>query len=75
MEESYIKNEKKIAVHRAMAELKNEYRQVLWLIYFEDFSNKETAEIMKKSVHAVETLVYRARTALKEKLVKGGFTE
>ena len=73
IEQSYIKQERLLLIHRAMEKLKPEYRQVLWLIYFEDFSQKETAKIMKKSVHSVETLVYRARLALKAELEKGGF--
>lgn len=73
LELSYIKEERKITVHRALAKLKPEYRQVLWLIYFEGFSNKETAVVMKKTVHGIETLVYRARRALKIQLEAEGF--
>lgn len=73
LEQSYIREERKIAVHRAMSVLKPEYRQVLWLTYFEELSNKETAAVMKKSVHNIETLVYRARIALKKALEKEGF--
>lgn len=73
LEQSYIRGERKIAVHRAMDTLKSEYRQVLWLTYFEELSNKETAALMKKSVHNIETLVYRARAALKKALEKEGF--
>lgn len=73
LEQSYIKQEKLLYIHRALEKLKPEYKQVLWLVYFEDFSQKETAKIMKKSVHSIETLVYRARLALKAELEKGGF--
>lgn len=73
LETFVIREERKIIVHKALNRLKPEYRQVLWLIYFEDFSNKETAEVMKKSVHNIETLVYRARKALKSELEKEGF--
>lgn len=73
LEAAYIKEERKAQVHRALGSLKPEYAQVLWLTYFEELSNKETAAIMRKSVHAVETLVYRARNALKNELVKEGF--
>ena len=73
LEAFYIKEDEKIAVHRAMNKLKAEYRQVLWLVYFEGFSNKEIAKIMKKSVHNIETLTYRARQSLKSELDKEGF--
>lgn len=73
LEISYLKEERKIIVHRALQMLKAEYRQILWLIYFEDFSNKEAAMVMKRKVHNIETLVYRARGALKSQLEKEGF--
>ena len=73
LENAYIKEERKITVHRTLTKLKSEYRQVLWLVYFEDFSISQAAAVMKKSVHSVETLVYRARKALKSQLELEGF--
>lgn len=73
-EDSFIKEDEKRILYNALKNLKREYRQVLWLIYFEDFSSKEVATVMKKSVHAVETLAYRARNALKSELEKEGFS-
>ncbi len=73
IESSYLKEERKIIIHRALQKLKAEYRQILWLIYFENFSNKEAALVMKRKVHSIETLVYRARGALKSQLEKEGF--
>ena len=73
LEDSYIHEERKITVHRALNSLKPEYRQVLWLMYFEDLSAKETAYVMKKSVHSIETLAYRARKSLKLILETEGF--
>lgn len=69
----YIQKEQNRVLHCVMKKLKPEYEQVLWLVYFEGFSHKETARIMGKSVHNVETLVYRARQALKTKLLEEGF--
>ena len=69
----YIKEERKITLHRALGKLKPEYRQILWLVYFDNFSLKEAAEITLKSVHSVETLVYRARRSLKSQLELEGF--
>ena len=73
LESEYIREEQKIIVHRAMLKLKPEYRQVLWLIYFEGMKTKDASIIMKKSVHNIEVLVYRARQALKSELEKEGF--
>ncbi len=73
LEISVIREERKIIIHKALNKIKPEYRQVIWLIYFEDFTNKEASEVMKKSVHNIETLVYRARKALKAELEREGF--
>ncbi len=75
LESAYIQEERKIILHHALRRLKPEYRQVLWLVYFEGFSNKEAAAVMKKSIHSVETLVYRARRALKLQLETEGVVD
>lgn len=73
VERQYIREERKRTLHRALRKLKPEYRQILWLIYFEGFSSKEAAAVMRKSVHNVETLVYRARNSLKTQLESEGY--
>ena len=73
IEGNYIKSEQKRAVHRALHSLKTEYRQVLYLSFFEGFSNEETALIMKKSKRQVETLLYNAKKALRSELERSGF--
>ncbi len=72
LESRFLREEQKRRVHRAMSRLKPEYRQTLWLLYFEEMSGKEAAAVMRKSVHAVETLAYRARLALRRELEKEG---
>lgn len=74
LEETYIHQEEKMRLHQCMKQLKAEYRQVLWLAYFEDFSHRQISKIMKKSTHNIETLAYRARLALKQILIKEGFS-
>ena len=69
----HILEERKQHLHQAMQKLKAEYRQILWLIYFENLCLKDAAAILKKSVHNTETLVYRARKSLKLQLEKEGF--
>ncbi len=73
MEKSYLREERKIIVHRALQRLTPAYRQILYLIYFEGFTNAEAAVIMKKSKHQIENLVYRARVSLRSILEKEGF--
>lgn len=73
LESNYIKSEQKHMVHQALHRLKFEYRQVLYLIYFEEFTNAEAALIMKKSNRQIETLLYNAKKALKSELERSGF--
>ncbi len=73
LEKAFLIEERKIRLHSAMKELKAEHRQILWLIYFEDFSVSEASAIIKKSKHATENLLYRARLSLRTKLEKEGF--
>lgn len=73
LEREYLKEEQRLNLHSAMKKLKPDYSRVLWLIYFEELSNKEAAAVMGKSAHAIETMVYRARMALKTQLEKEGF--
>ncbi len=73
LERNYLQKEQQMQLLGAMKSLKPEYYQVLWLVYFEGLSQRETARIMGKTVHNTETLVYRARKALKNKLLEEGF--
>lgn len=73
LEQCYIQQEQKTVLLRSIKKLKPEYCEVLWLTYFEGFSHKEAAGIMKKSVHNIDTLVWRAKKALKAELFKEGF--
>ena len=68
-----IREERKIAVHRALQKLKPEYRDALFLTYFAQLKNAETAKVMGKSKSQVEMLIYRGKKALKSELEKGGF--
>ena len=68
-----IHEERKIMLYHSMAKLPHDYRQVLYLRYFEELENKEIAKIMRKSVRSIESLLLRARKQVKELLLKGGF--
>ena len=72
-ERGFIASEQKIILRNAFSRLKTEHRTVLWLVYFENLSVKEASAVLKKSVHATETLVYRAKKALKAELERSGF--
>lgn len=74
LEEAYIKEEGKTFVHRALSALSPDYRQILWLTYFEGFPNREAAVILGKNERQIRNLLYRAKQALKSELDREGFT-
>lgn len=73
IENEYLKEEQKIILHKALNSLKSEYRQVLYLTYFEGFDISEAAIIMKKNKKQINNLLYRAKQSLRSTLEKGGF--
>lgn len=72
IESLYIKNEQKVILHKALTTLKSDYKQILWLIFFDDFSIDEAAFVMSKSKKQTENLFFRAKQSLKTKLEKEG---
>ena len=68
IEADYIRDEQNILIHQVLKNLKAEYAQVLYLVYFEELTNTETAKIMKKTNKQVSDLIYCAKKALKNEL-------
>lgn len=73
LEQSYIREEQKIMLHRALSGIRHEYSQVLYLKYFEDLTNAQIAVVMKKSKRQIENLIYQAKQSLKSELNREGF--
>ena len=69
----YIKEERSATLKRALSRLNPDYGSVLYLSYFEGFTNEEIKTVMNKSGRQVENLLYRAKQALKAQLEKEGF--
>ncbi len=68
-----LKGERNKQLYLAMESLHPEYREVLFLLYFEDMSYLEAGKVMKKNEKQITNLAYRGKKALKEKLEKDGF--
>jgi len=66
--EPVFSSPEKSELYYAVRELPVKYRQIVHLYYFEDYSVKEIAALMKFSETAVQTRLLRARQKLKEKL-------
>ncbi len=71
-EEMFLEQERNRQLYRALSFVKEEYRMVLMLVYFEDMSYEEAARVMGKSKKQIYHLIERGKKALKEQLEKAG---
>ena len=72
-ESQLIQDESKVELYNALEEINPEYRQVLYLMYFEDLDTSDIAKIMHKAKRQVSDLIFRARKSLKTELERKGF--
>lgn len=75
LEDIVLADEKKRAVHAAVAKLSEDMRAVIHLIYFEQMSYDEAAKVMKKNKKQVDNLLYRAKKELRALLGENGYHE
>ncbi len=73
-EEDVLRSQQRQAVHKALETLKEEYRSVLHLLYFEELSYEEAAKVMGKNKKQIDNLAYRAKGALRNILEKEGIS-
>ncbi len=73
-EEGLLGRQRKETLYACMQKLPAPYKEVLYLSYFDGFSVKEICHILKKSAKQVYNLLTRARAALKEILIKEGYS-
>lgn len=69
-----IHKENKELIDHALERMKEEYARAIILIDLEEFSYKEAAKVLNKTIAQVKVLVHRARKSLKKVLEKEGFT-
>ena len=61
-------------LHLCMGELHPDYREALYLTYFEGMSYQQAAEVMGKSVKQITNMVYRGKERLRGLLKREGIT-
>ena len=69
-EKSIIDKERDRVLYKALEELKPEYRQVLYLIYFQEMSYANAGIVMKKNEKQIKNIAYRSKQALRRILEK-----
>lgn len=73
LERSYFRAEQKLQLHRALSRLRPDYGQVLYLKFFAELPNQDSAKVMGKSKRQIENLLYQAKQALRAELEQEGF--
>ena len=68
-----VRKEEYRHLYSALSKIKYEYRNVLYLFYFEDMSYNEIAKVMKKNNKQIKNLMYRAKQTLKLIMETEGF--
>ena len=61
-------------LHFCMDGLNPDYREVLYLTYFEDMSYAQAAEVTEKTVKQITNMVYRGKESLRRLLEREGIT-
>ena len=74
VEEVVHTKERDQILHFCMAELKPDYREALYLTYFEGMSHLQAAEVMRKSEKQITNMVYRGKERLRGLLEREGIT-
>ncbi len=69
-DEQLINKEEQQRINQILNKLPTNQRKAFVLSQYQELSNKEISEIMEISVKAVESLIFRARTNLKEIIFK-----
>ena len=69
-----LRSERDRQLYAAMEKLKAEYREALYLVYFENMSYRDAAAVMAQTEKQISNLVYRRKQSLKTILEQEGFT-
>lgn len=68
-----LRSEQNRQLYRALEGLKAEYREALYLVYFERMSYRSAGAVMGKSEQQITNLVHRGKQSLKAVLEQEGF--
>jgi len=70
-----LREERNLALYEALAQLPDDYQQVLFLLYFEEMSDEDVARVMRKTPKQVYNLAHRSKKALRDALVRIGLDD
>ena len=70
IEEDYIADESRRALHSAIDKLSEDARAAVYLVFFEELSYEDAARVLGKNKKQIDNLVYRAKATLKKILTE-----
>ena len=73
-EEVIWTEERNRILHFCMDDMNPDYREVLYLIYFEDMSYAQAADVTGKTVKQITNMLYRGKESLRKLLEREGIT-
>ena len=74
IEEDYIADESRRALHCAIGKLSEDARAAVYLVFFEELSYEDAARVLGKNKKQIDNLVYRAKATLKKILTEEGIS-
>ena len=74
-EHEFSIRERKSKVYECLQQLPQQYRDVLYLTYFDCFTVEEVCGVLHKNKKQVYNLLARAKSGLKEILIREGYNE
>ena len=75
VEEAVRTEEQRRILRGCMGQLNPDYREALFLVYFEGMRGAEAASLMGKTEKQVADLLYRGKQALRKRLEREGITD
>lgn len=70
-ETALLRDEENRLLYEALGQLKADYRETLYLLYFEEMSYAEAARVLNKTERQISDLAYRGKAALKAIMESG----
>lgn len=75
IEEMILAKERNHKLHFCIGQLNEDYREALYLVYFENMHHSEAATIMGKKEKQIADLIYRGKNSLRKRLRQEGITD
>lgn len=74
VEDQVAEKNRNHVLYKCMEHIGDEFREALWLVYFEGLSHPEVAAVMGINLKKADNLVARGRQALRKELEKEGIS-